>query len=75
MRGLSCPMPALKARVALRAMRSGEVLRVVATDREAPRDLARLAKATGNVIVAQDLGRRELVIYVRKGSAAPRGGG
>lgn len=65
-RGLSCPMPALRARAALVGMKEGEVLRIVATDREAPRDFARFAAATGHELLAQSVTRRELVFYLRK---------
>ena len=65
-RGLSCPMPALRARAALRSMKVGQVLRVVATDRSAPRDFALFAHATGNVLVAQTDSGREMVFYLRK---------
>lgn len=65
-RGLSCPMPALRARAALAGMKEGEVLRVVATDREAPRDFARFARATGHELLAQNATRREMVFYLRK---------
>jgi tRNA 2-thiouridine synthesizing protein A len=37
-RGLSCPLPILKTKAALARMRSGEVLRVLATDPLAPLD-------------------------------------
>jgi tRNA 2-thiouridine synthesizing protein A len=42
-RGLSCPLPAIKARLALDALAPGEELLVLATDPEAPLDLAALA--------------------------------
>jgi tRNA 2-thiouridine synthesizing protein A len=42
-RGLACPLPRLKAAVALRALAPGEALVVLATDPEAPIDLAALA--------------------------------
>lgn len=66
-RGLSCPMPALRARAALQKMRHGQVLRLVSTDRESPRDFARFAQATGNELLAQKTTRREFVFYLRKG--------
>jgi tRNA 2-thiouridine synthesizing protein A len=65
-RGLSCPMPALRARVALARMKGGEVLRVISTDRDSPRDFERFARATGNALVAQSATRREFVFYLRK---------
>jgi tRNA 2-thiouridine synthesizing protein A len=42
-RGLRCPMPLVRARQALRALAPEETLVVLATDPEAPIDLAALA--------------------------------
>jgi tRNA 2-thiouridine synthesizing protein A len=47
-RGLSCPLPLLKARQALAGLAPGEVLVVLATDPEAPIDLAALAADEGH---------------------------
>jgi len=47
-RGLSCPLPLLKARQALAGMQPGETLVVLATDPEAPIDLAALAADEGH---------------------------
>ena len=65
-RGLNCPLPALRARLALRQMSSGEILRIVATDRDAPRDMETFAKRTGNALVGQSATSTEFVIYLRK---------
>ena len=65
-RGLSCPWPALQARVALKGMKRGQVLRVLATDREAPRDFERFARATGNALVGQGVRGKDFVFYLRK---------
>ena len=46
-RGLSCPLPVIKARAALAAVRPGDTLAVLATDPEAPIDLAALAADHG----------------------------
>jgi tRNA 2-thiouridine synthesizing protein A len=46
-RGLACPLPAIKARRALAAVRPGAALVVLASDPEAPIDLAALAADTG----------------------------
>ena len=51
--GLTCPLPILRAKKALAQMASGEVLRVVTTDRNAIRDFQAFARQTGNVLVAQ----------------------
>jgi len=46
-RGLACPLPLVKARAALAAAAPPEVLVVLATDPEAPIDLAALAADVG----------------------------
>jgi tRNA 2-thiouridine synthesizing protein A len=46
-RGLACPLPAVKARRALAAVPPGAALVVLATDPEAPIDLAAVAAAAG----------------------------
>ncbi len=52
-RGLNCPLPILKAKKALTAMASGQVLKVVSTDTGSLRDLAAFAKHTGNELLSQ----------------------
>ena len=39
-RGLNCPLPILKAKKALTAMQSGQLLKVVSTDKGSLRDFA-----------------------------------
>jgi tRNA 2-thiouridine synthesizing protein A len=46
-RGLACPLPAIKARRALAAVPPGGALVVLATDPEAPIDVAAVAADTG----------------------------
>jgi tRNA 2-thiouridine synthesizing protein A len=46
-RGLRCPIPLLRARAALPTLAPGEPLLVLATDPEAPIDLAALAADHG----------------------------
>ena len=52
-RGLNCPLPILRTKKALNDMRTGQVLRVVATDPSAVRDFEAFAKQTGNQLVHQ----------------------
>ena len=52
-RGLNCPLPILKAKKALTAMQSGQVLKVVSTDTGSLRDFAAFAKQTGNELLSQ----------------------
>jgi len=65
-RGLHCPMPALRARLTLTRMKSGQVLRILATDPGARRDFATFAMKTGHALIAQSAVRREFIFYLRK---------
>ena len=55
-RGLSCPLPVLKARKRLLGMLPGQRLRVLATDPKAPGDFRLYCTETGHKLVeeAQD---------------------
>jgi TusA-related sulfurtransferase len=52
-RGLSCPLPILKAKKALSEMQSGQILKVIATDAGSVRDFIAFAKQTGNELLEQ----------------------
>lgn len=52
-KGLACPLPILKAKKALSAMQSGDVLEVITTDRHAMRDFQAFCKQTGNPLLLQ----------------------
>jgi tRNA 2-thiouridine synthesizing protein A len=52
-RGLRCPLPLVRARQALAALAGDETLVVLATDPEAPIDLAALAADTGRGFAAR----------------------
>ena len=51
-RGLDCPMPLLKAKRALNAMRGGEQLRILATDKGSVRDFEVFARQSGNPLIS-----------------------
>ena len=66
-RGLNCPLPILKAKKALAAMHSGEVLKVLATDPGSVRDFQAFARQTGNDLISQDTlseGQQEQFVHV-----------
>ena len=52
-RGLACPLPAVKARRALAAVAPGDALIVLATDPEAPIDVAAVAADAGCTFAAE----------------------
>ena len=65
-RGLNCPLPILKAKKALADMRSGELLKVVATDAGSLRDFQAFARQTGNELVEQNTHGDEFVHMLRR---------
>ena len=50
-RGLSCPLPLLKAKKALNAMAGGEQLRVLSTDAGSVRDFRVFCEQSGNLLL------------------------
>ncbi|MCB1885097.1 MAG: sulfurtransferase TusA family protein [Geminicoccaceae bacterium] len=53
-RGLSCPLPLLKARQALMVLEAGARICVLATDPAARRDFEDFAEASGNGLLGID---------------------
>jgi TusA-related sulfurtransferase len=51
--GLLCPLPILRAKKALAQLESGQILKVVTTDRNAVRDFQAFARQTKNELVLQ----------------------
>ena len=52
-RGLSCPMPIVKTAQAVKAMASGAVIELLATDAGSVKDVAAWCRTTGNTLVDQ----------------------
>ncbi|MDH5637260.1 MAG: sulfurtransferase TusA family protein [Nitrospinota bacterium] len=50
-KGLSCPEPVLKTKMAMNDMQPGQVLEMVATDPGSANDIPAWARRTGNQIV------------------------
>lgn len=65
-RGLNCPLPILKAKKALSAMESGQVLRVCATDPGSVRDFQAFAKQTGNTLLAHEEVNAEFTFFMQR---------
>ena len=53
-KGLSCPLPVLKARRAMKDLAPGEVLEIEATDPGSVADFAHFCEATGHRLLGQD---------------------
>jgi tRNA 2-thiouridine synthesizing protein A len=73
-RGLRCPLPLIRARAALGDLAQGDVLEVLATDPEAPIDLAALAAdAALEFDVAPDGGGWRITLLRPGGPGSPAG--
>ena len=64
-RGLSCPLPILRAKKALNEMHTGQVLYIQATDPGSVRDFAAFAQQTGHELVSSDEKDNEFVFYLK----------
>ena len=65
-RGLNCPLPILKAKKALAEMKSGDVLKVLATDPGSMRDFQAFARQTGNELLVQQTVGKEFLHYLKR---------
>lgn len=65
-RGLSCPLPILKAKKALANMESGNVLRVVTTDAGSVRDFQAFATQTGNELLLVNEQGEEYEFFMKR---------
>ena len=52
-RGLSCPMPIVKTAQAIKALASGDLVEVLATDAGSTRDFVAWTRTTGHELVEQ----------------------
>jgi TusA-related sulfurtransferase len=64
--GFFCPMPIAKAKIALDAMATGEVLEIVADDPGFEKDLPAWCQATGNVFRGMEKDNGVFRGYVQK---------
>lgn len=65
-RGLTCPLPLLKAKQALNRMNSNEVLKVVATDAGSVRDFKVFCDQSGHELLSSREEDGVYIYYVRK---------
>ena len=63
---LACPLPILRAKKSLNTMSSGQVLRIVATDRGSPKDFVDFCSKTGNELLSSTEQDGEFVFLIRR---------
>jgi tRNA 2-thiouridine synthesizing protein A len=65
-RGLACPLPILRAKKALAEMQSGQILKIVCTDKGSIRDFQAFSKQTGNELLRQLTVDAEYLHFLRR---------
>jgi len=65
-RGLNCPLPILRTKKALSDLKSGQVLRVLATDPGSVKDFQAFSKQTGNELLSSDHVKNEFIFLMKK---------
>ncbi len=65
-RRLACPLPILRAKKALSTMASGQVLKIVATDKGSPKDFIDFCRQTGNELLASETSGEDFVFLIRR---------
>jgi tRNA 2-thiouridine synthesizing protein A len=68
-KGLTCPLPVLRARKVMKDLALGAILEVEATDPGAPKDFRAFCEATGNRLLVSD--ERDGIYRFRIEKAAP----
>ncbi len=63
-RGLSCPLPLLKAKLALNGLESGQVLRVLATDAGSQRDIASFCRLAEHQLLHGEQTAEGVFVYL-----------
>jgi len=53
-RGLNCPLPVLRARKSMRTLQPGAILRLLATDPGAVRDVQAMCENTGDHLISSE---------------------
>ena len=70
LKGLKCPLPALRTRKALSRTPAGTRLRVSCTDPLAVIDIPNLLRETGDELVSQERAGELIVFVIRKSGGA-----
>ena len=65
-RGLSCPLPIVKTKKSLADMTSDQVLKVIATDCGAVKDMQAFADQTGNTLMSTAEESGEYIFFMKK---------
>ncbi len=67
-KGLSCPLPVVKARLEMEKLGSGDVLQVIATDPGSVADFANWSKMSGHDLLSSSEDDGVFTYLIRKGA-------
>lgn len=65
-KGLNCPLPILKAKKHLKALETGQILEIIATDPGATADFEAFCRTTGNELLSSSEGDGLYTFYIKK---------
>ena len=65
-RGLKCPMPILKTKMAIEEIQIGQVLKVIATDKGSKSDMQAFSERTGHALLSAEEKEGFFIYYIRK---------
>lgn len=64
--GLSCPLPILKTRKAIKSMQTGEILQVTSTDVGSQKDIESFCQQTGHALLGSEARGNSFIFTIRK---------
>lgn len=67
-RGLSCPLPILRAKKAINDLEASQTLKIIATDPGSVKDFEAFCKQTGNALISSETEGDEFTFYIKKGA-------
>ena len=67
-RGLSCPLPILRAKKAINGLEATQILKIIATDPGSVKDFEAFCKQTGNELLSSDTEGDEFTFFIKKGA-------
>lgn len=65
-RGLKCPMPIIKTRKAIELLKSGDILKMLATDPGSINDVKAWSKRTGNKLLSENHQQGEFIFIISR---------
>lgn len=65
-RGLSCPLPILRAKKAINGLEAAQILKITATDPGSIKDFEAFCNQTGNELLSSETVDNEFMFYIKK---------